>query len=296
MLEFPLKKLRIINYLIIALIFLAALLFTRNIIGVALSKKGDVKVNADDNLTANSSPAEKNIMSYAPIVEKNPFGPPMEFQPLSAVRRADKKQGSLSNLLLFGTVTGPEDLSYAIFTDISQPAPVRQEVFAYGEDVYAYGTLTKIEKEWVELTQGVNTHRIPFTDIKDTYPKSFRANDFSPSRSQFARKINEKQYLLNQKKVEQALRNPEKILSDARLFPNIKDGKQEGFRISEVKPGGIYQNLGLRNRDVLLRINGLDLSTPEAAMQAMSALKGMNTINLDIIRNGSKMTLGYQIR
>ncbi|MEF9475128.1 MAG: hypothetical protein L0958_00180 [Candidatus Mariimomonas ferrooxydans] len=63
-----------------------------------------------------------------------------------------------------------------------------------------------------------------------------------------------------------------------------------------MKPGGIYQNLGLRNRDVLLRINGLDLSTPEAAMQAMSALKGMNTINLDIIRNGSKMTLGYQIR
>ncbi|MEF9475129.1 MAG: hypothetical protein L0958_00185 [Candidatus Mariimomonas ferrooxydans] len=200
MLEFPLKKLRVINYLIIALIFLAALLFTRNIIGAALSKKGDMKVNADDNLTAHLTPAVKNIMSYAPIVEKNPFGSPMEFQPLSAVRPANKRQGSLSNLLLFGTVTGPEDLSYAIFTDISLPAPVRQEVFAYGEDVYDYGTLTKIEREWVELTQGANTHRIPFIDIKDIYPKSSRANAFSPSQSQFARRINEKQYLLDQKR------------------------------------------------------------------------------------------------
>jgi hypothetical protein len=31
-------------------------------------------------------------------------------------------------------------------------------------------------------------------------------------------------------------------------------------------------------------------------MQAMSALKGMNTVNLDIIRSGEKMTLNYQVR
>lgn len=79
-------------------------------------------------------------------------------------------------------------------------------------------------------------------------------------------------------------------------MPNIKNGVQEGFSISEVRPGGLYESLGLRNGDILLRINNLEISKPEVAIQAMSALRGMNTVNLDIIRNSSKLTMSYQIR
>lgn len=296
MFEFPLKKLRIINYFLIVLIFLTALLFTRDIISIALSKKESRAVKTGDKTTTNLIPAVKNIMSYAFIVEKNPFGSPMKFHPIATGRSINNRQGSLSELILAGTVTGPKNLSYAILTDKSQPALRRQEVFAYGKDVYGYGTLTKIEKGFIELTQGTNTYTIYLIDITDIQTKQPRTNNSSTSQPKFVKKINEKQYLLDQRKVQQSLNNPEHILSDARLYPNIKDGKQEGFRILEVKHGGLYESLGLRNRDILLRINGLELSSPEAAVQAMSALKGMNTVKLDIIRNNAKITLSYQIR
>ena len=42
--------------------------------------------------------------------------------------------------------------------------------------------------------------------------------------------------------------------------------------------------------------SNLEISKPEVAIQAMSALRGMNTVNLDIIRNSSKLTMSYQIR
>jgi len=85
-------------------------------------------------------------------------------------------------------------------------------------------------------------------------------------------------------------------MTDARLLPNTVDGKQQGFSISEIKPNGIYQSLGLQNGDVLLRINDFNISSTESALQAFMALKGMDRVNLDIIRSGNKVTMTYLIR
>ncbi|HDK82573.1 MAG TPA: hypothetical protein ENH31_08415 [Nitrospirae bacterium] len=241
-------------------------------------------------------PAGKNIMNYASIVEKNPFGAPMEFHPMISSQGSSEKPESPSDLILVGTVTGPDNLSYAIFMDKSRPEPVRQEVFSHGGEVYNYGTLMKIERTEVEIRQGANIHTIQIRNISDIEPKNLRSAVSSGRHPGFARKVRENQYVLDQRRVQTALRNPRQIMTDARLYPNIVDGKQEGFRILEVKPGGIYESLGLRNNDILLRINGLDLSSPEAAVQTMSALKGMKTVNLDIIRNGSRMTMDYQMK
>jgi general secretion pathway protein C len=292
--SFPFNKFKIINYTIIALIIIYGLILTRNIINAYHT--GDVSQTrfSEDSGTLNTLKPSNDIMSYAPIVEKNPFGPPLKFHPIVKSTSSRQKQGSPSELVLYGTVTGPDNLSYAIITDNSQPSPVRQDLFAYGDDVYGHGTLTKISSDSVEITKDGDIYTLYLFDVRNIRAES----DKSPSAGSgsLVRRVSDKQYLLDQRKVQQALNDPEKVLSDARLYPNIKNGIHEGFKILEVKRGGIYDNLGLRNRDVLLRINGLDLTSPDAAMQAMTALRGMKSVNLDIIRSGSKMTLSYQIQ
>jgi len=306
MFESPLKKLRIINYLLIGLIFFASLLFTRDIISTGISKqipptsplvKGGMEGFAVTKIKA--------LMSYAPILEQNPFGAPMKLIPIATERKTvgdsfRKKPVSLSELSLVGTVVGNKNLSYAIFVvdsthreDRANSDARRQELFAHGENVYDYGTLTKIEKGWVELTQGANTYTI---SIIDPYIKEVQAKNTESLQTSFAKKISEGQYLLDQRRVQQALNNPEQILTDARLLPNIQNGRQEGFRVSEVRQGGLYESLGIRNGDTLLRVNDLEISNPDVAVQAMSALRGMNAVNLDIIRDGSRITMSYQIR
>ncbi|TNF54619.1 hypothetical protein EP227_03980 [bacterium] len=291
------KKLRFINITIALLALISVLLLTRTLITLSSSKnEAYTKKLLNEQKQDFALKTTDNIMQYAPIVEKNPFGSPMEFNPIVREKERIGKQGSPTELLLFGTVTGPEKFSYAIFTDKSQPSPVRQELFTLGEEVYNYGTLTSIKKDSVELKQGTKTYTIPIVEAEGLHTKKLNTNYTSQSSSQFAKKINEKQYVLDQRKVQQALSNPEQVLSDARLYPNMKNGKHEGFRVLEVKRGGLYEELGLKNRDILLNINGLNLTSPQAAMQAMSALKGMNTVNLDIIRSGKKMTLNYEVR
>ena len=85
-------------------------------------------------------------------------------------------------------------------------------------------------------------------------------------------------------------------MTDARLLPSMKDGKVEGFRVSEVKPQGIFGTIGIKNGDVLLRMNDFPIDSPEKAMQSFASLKGQSRIRLDLIRDGQPTTFNYDIR
>jgi len=85
-------------------------------------------------------------------------------------------------------------------------------------------------------------------------------------------------------------------MTDARLTPSMKDGKVEGFRVTEVRSGGIFSLVGLKNSDVLLRINDFPIDSPEKAIQSLSVLKGQSRIKLDLLRDGRPASLTYDIR
>jgi general secretion pathway protein C len=97
-------------------------------------------------------------------------------------------------------------------------------------------------------------------------------------------------------KVEEAIEHPQQLMTDARLQPVFRDGKQYGFVLKEVKRDGIYYKLGLRNNDILLRINEFDITDPETALRAFTQLRGADEIELYILRNGKEKRLRYIIR
>jgi len=57
-------------------------------------------------------------------------------------------------------VTGPENVSYAIFSDKSQPGV--QDIFGYKENVFNYGILTRITMTSVNIVQGSETYTLTF--------------------------------------------------------------------------------------------------------------------------------------
>jgi general secretion pathway protein C len=294
MFENPLVKFRVVNYLLSVFILLAVLLLARNIVSVSFSKKEARHTIHKNNVSIKTN--KNDIMQYSAILEKNPFGQPMKLHPIEGKQEAELSLGSLSNLVLIGTVSGPESISYAIFEDKSQPNV--QEIFGYREAVFNYGVLTRITMTSVDIVQDSQTFTLTFPSdeaVIATENRAYSTPAETPQTS-FARKVGEQEYILDSRKVQQSLENPEQILTDARLLPNFVDGKQAGFKISEVIPDGLYGSLGIKNGDVLLRVNGLEISNPEVAIQAMSSLKGMNRVNLDLIRNGKNMSMSYQIR
>jgi len=281
-----LKNQRLISLLnvCIGLVLVLAILFLiRDMISTSLSPK---KKGLDEKKSENV--ANLALQDYAPVFRNNPFGfPAGELKPIS--NSASSTSGA--DVSLVGTVSGQRKFSYAIFMKKTG----EQEIFKIGDSVFGLGKLSKVEKDRVFISSGGKNTEIPINDIISVKEvQKTRSPEASPSG--FTKKISDSSYMVEQKKIQQAIDNPKEIMTDARLLPNVVDGKQQGYVLNEVKPGGIYQSLGLQNGDVLLRINEYNISQPENALQAFTALRGMERVQLDIMRNGSKMTMTYQIR
>jgi len=301
MLEFSTKKIRYLNFIIISFIVIISLVIIRFIVDISFSKEEPYSASVN-KMQARKTVKGMNIMQFSPVLEKNPFGKPMKLQPIGVSKQSETavaQPTEISDLLLIGTVVGPRNISYAVFQDKAKAG--QQDLFTYGEQVYDYGILTKIERSAVEIQKDDLRYslEIDYEKLSERPGKNVvrrTSGRRSTSKGSFAKKIGEREYMLDRAMVQKSIENPEKVLTDARLLPNIIDGRQEGFKISEVVPNGLYHSLGLVNGDILLNINGLEISNPEVAIQAMSALKGMNRINLDIMRSGENMSLDYQIR
>ena len=63
-----------------------------------------------------------------------------------------------------------------------------------------------------------------------------------------------------------------------------------------MKPQGVFAAVGLKNADILVKINEFPIDSPEKAIQSFVTLKGQNRIKLDLIRDGAATSLTYDIR
>jgi general secretion pathway protein C len=278
-----------LNIVMGIVLILSSLFLMRDVISNYFEKEKTLKDDIPASTGLYASQRKMQLAEYSSILKNNPFGfPGGEIRQLTASVNAGVSQADIA---LLGTVVGPKELSYAVFKDSSG----MQEVFKVGESVFGLGKLYSVKKDKVLLRQGEKTIEILLEDVKVKEVKS-TVSGGTPFTSAFAQRTGRDTYIVDQGNVQQAISNPGQIMTDARLRPNVMDGKQEGFILSEVKPGGIYHSLGLQDGDVLLRINEYDISNPERALQAFTALKGLERVQIDLIRAGSKMTMTYQIK
>lgn len=276
------KAVTALNAFIGVLIILAALFLARDIVSTVLSSKTKPTKVGQRIRTV----TRHNFQDYAAIMTNNPFGFQAGDLTLLTSSAGSAPLISPTDVILLGTIAGRSDLSYAIIADKTG----KQDVYRVGDNVLGFGKLAKVEKDKIVIKSNGRDVDIPLADITVVE----EAKSAAPG--QFGKKTGESSYLVDKARIQQAIDKPDQIMTDARLLPNIVDGKQQGFVLREVKPGGIYNSLGLQSGDVLLRINEFNISNPESALQAFTALRGIDRVELDMIRNGSKMTMTYQIR
>ena len=62
-------------------------------------------------------------------------------------------------------------------------------------------------------------------------------------------------------------------LKNAQAVPYFEDGKPAGYKKIEVTPGSVYENLRLKNGEVIKTINGEEVTDPQKAFQLLNDLK-----------------------
>lgn len=96
--------------------------------------------------------------------------------------------------------------------------------------------------------------------------------------------------------IDKILANTTALATSARFVPSIKDGKPNGFKLYAIRPGSVFAKIGLQNADLIKQINGLDMSTPDKALEAYTKLKSASHLTVVVERRNENLTLDYQIR
>lgn len=109
-------------------------------------------------------------------------------------------------------------------------------------------------------------------------------------------KLEDGKLIVTREKVESTLGDLNKIIQQARMVPNYQNGKVNGFKIFAIRSGSVFQELGLKNGDVIHRINGTEIDSVEKAIPMLQLAKTENSIALDLTRRGKKKTISIEIQ
>ena len=74
--------------------------------------------------------------------------------------------------------------------------------------------------------------------------------------------------------VDRVLSDLNKIAVNARIIPSFRDGQPVGFKIFEIKAGGLWEQLGFKNDDVVEKVNGFEIDSPDKALRDVSDPQG----------------------
>ncbi|HVO22010.1 MAG TPA: type II secretion system protein GspC [Candidatus Margulisiibacteriota bacterium] len=110
------------------------------------------------------------------------------------------------------------------------------------------------------------------------------------------RQVGENQYQIDKSEVDAALDNMNQLFTQVRAVPHFEGGKSVGFRLFAIRQGSIFDEIGLKNGDVIQQVNGSDLSDPAKALALFQQLRNEQNISVNVLRNKENMTLNYQFQ
>jgi type II secretory pathway component PulC len=113
----------------------------------------------------------------------------------------------------------------------------------------------------------------------------------SQSEADGVRQVAEGIYEIDQKMLNDALGNPNQLLTQARAIP-----QEDGLRFFAVAPNSIFFKIGIRNGDVIHSINNVELDNIENAFAVFEDLKRQPRFIIEISRGGQDFTYQYTVK
>ncbi len=147
-----------------------------------------------------------------------------------------------------------------------------------------------------ERTEVLETHAPPATAaVAPPPPPPSAPTGVASGFGASIRQTGPEAYAIQRQDVENTLANMAQVAMQARVIPALNGGVSKGFKLFAIKPDSIYSRLGLKNGDVLQRVNGFMLDSPTSALEAFNHLRGSARIEIEIERDGQPVRKTYNV-
>ena len=94
-----------------------------------------------------------------------------------------------------------------------------------------------------------------------------------------------------------ALDNPAAVFSQARILPKYENGEMVGVQLDSIKPGSLFEEIGIRNGDTIRELNGITVSDQTQSAEAMQQLGSAKAFSITVVgTDGSTRQLQHEVR
>lgn len=282
--------------LIVTITYLGTFIFYR-VLTEKLETVPVFQVLVDKQLTPKSHSGEKkpgSFQQYQTTIDRNLF----KATSTKSVKKDEKVdvntlQKTGLGLKLWGTVSGTTGKTFAVIEETSNR---KQRLFSAGDKVQSASVEMilrgkvvldvngKKEILWIEKPDRKRGN-VPVKRVSTT-PSSAPAAIGSTEK---------KDVVIQRSRIEDAIKNVNQLMKYVRIRPHFTNGQPDGLKLTGVRPGTIFTDIGFRNGDIITGVNGKSIESVDDALQFYSSLKNATDVDLQIRRRGVKQTIKYRV-
>jgi general secretion pathway protein C len=226
------------------------------------------------------------LADYAVIAERDVFNPAGGAAPAAAGGSALRLWG----IGLHGTS------AHAVIEDTRTH---RQELYAVGDTVAGARVATI---DWDRVTLAGPGGRLVLTLEPPADAPAAAPADAAPAPAAPAtgveriRRTGDNAWIVDRRALTGAADNPSALLTQLRAVAEIHEGRPAGFRLFRIDADSLFARLGLRDGDVVRRVNGAEVAEPAALLAFLERLRTEPRVAVDIVRGDRPQTLVYDLR
>ena len=189
---------------------------------------------------------------------------------------------------MWGTVTGQATEAFAVIED----AKLRRQNLYRVDDTVQNAVVKEIQREKVILAVDGKYEILEMEKIKSGSAPSSR-------RSSTATRANnnpvQTDITLKREKIESAVNDLNTLMKQIRIRPHFKDGQPDGLTISGIRSKSIFSEMGLRDGDVIIGVDGNQIESVDDALKLYENLQSASGVQVQVRRRGQLRTIDYKI-
>ena len=108
-------------------------------------------------------------------------------------------------------------------------------------------------------------------------------------------RLSDTSYTVRRSWVDALLAAQAELLRSVRAVPVFEKGQAVGLQLYGIRSTSPLGQLGLRNADLVVAVNGLPLARPDTALEAYSRLRHADRVVVDLKREEQPLTLTYRM-
>jgi len=280
--------------IIVVLLSIYLLAFAAKITWKLVPSEQQTQVNSSRSTQAsNNTNKQSSQIKVDDLLSLNLFGDAQAQDAPEVQQAAEDVPETSLNLSLLGVVASNDpELGLAVIESKNQ-----QESYAIGEKIQGTNvTLDEIFADRVIIKNRLTreTLMLEGLDYEEANRQKAQASNEQQSLAANSRTVRPNPQEIRDARAKLAS-SPDSFADFISLSPHRVENELIGYRVSPGNNATLFNSVGLKNGDIVVELNGLNLSDLQQSLEALSELQEADNLQLEIMRGSEFVSLDLDI-